>query len=139
MKKFHEHFCPCYVVCFVVCFDVQCEYDLLASPTHCCSMVVSCFLQGGVVLVSHDARLICEAGCELWVVDNKTVTRFEGEFDDYRDSLLEQIEEDAEAAKRKLELKLEKRKQERAEKLIKAKERSDRARLKKQNAASATQ
>ena len=91
------------------------------------------------MLVSHDARLICEAGCELWVVDNKTVTRFEGEFDDYRDSLLEQIEEDAEADKRKLELKLEKRKQERAEKLIKAKERSDRARLKKQNAASATQ
>ena len=91
------------------------------------------------MLVSHDARLICEAGCELWVVDNKTVTRFEGEFDDYRDSLLEQIEQDAEADKRKLELKLEKRRQERVEKLIKAKERSDRARLKKQNAAGATQ
>jgi predicted ATPase len=37
---------------------------------------------GGVVLVSHDARLIQEAGCELWVVDNKTVTRFEGEFEE---------------------------------------------------------
>ena len=87
--------------------------------------------EGGVVLVSHDARLICEAGCELWVVDNKTVTRFEGEFDEYRDSLLEQIELDAEKEKAALEMKLAKRAQERKEKLMKAKERSERAKLNK--------
>ena len=40
--------------------------------------------------MSHDARLICEAGCELWVVDNKTVF-FDGDFEDYRDQLLDEI------------------------------------------------
>jgi len=29
-----------------ICFDVQYEYDLHATLTHCCSMVVSCFLTG---------------------------------------------------------------------------------------------
>ena len=87
---------------------------------------------GGVVLVSHDARLICEAGCELWIVDNKTVTRFEGAFDDYREGLLEQIEEDAEKEEKALKIKLEKRKIEREKKLKIAKERSEKARLKRE-------
>ena len=53
------------------------------------------------MLVSHDARLICEAGCELWVVDNKTVTRFDGDFEDYRDQLLDEIEASAEASRQR--------------------------------------
>lgn len=39
---------------------------------------------GGVVLVSHDARLIVECECDLYVCDKQTVTRYDGEFDDYR-------------------------------------------------------
>jgi len=92
--------------------------------------------EGGVVLVSHDARLICEAGCELWIVDNKTVTRFDGEFDDYREGLLEQIEEDAERSRIELEVKLAQRAKERAEKLKLAKERSEKARIRREAAAS---
>ena len=49
--------------------------------------------EGGVVLVSHDARLIervCEdpTRSEVWIVDNGTVTRYEGDFEDYREELL---------------------------------------------------
>jgi len=46
---------------------------------------------GGVVLVSHDARLIREANCELWVCANQDVQKFKGEFDDYRDQLLAEL------------------------------------------------
>eukprot|EP00946_MAST-07B_sp_MAST-7B-sp1_P001875 g1875.t1 len=81
--------------------------------------------EGGVVLVSHDARLICEAGCELWVVDNKTVTRFDGDFEDYRDQLLDEIEASAEAAKAEVEAKLEARAKEREAKLLAAKKRRE--------------
>lgn len=79
--------------------------------------------EGGVVLVSHDARLICEAGCELWIVDNQTVTRFDGEFDEYRDQLLEEIDATAEAAEAALAAKLEARAKEREAKLAAAKKR----------------
>lgn len=79
--------------------------------------------EGGVVLVSHDARLICEAGCELWIVDKQTVTRFDAEFDDYRDQLLEEIEANEEAAKAALEVKLAARAKEREAKLQAARER----------------
>ena len=79
--------------------------------------------EGGVILVSHDARLICEAGCELWIVDNQTVTRFDGDFDEYREQLLEEIEATAEAAQAALEVKLAARAKEREEKLEAARER----------------
>lgn len=49
--------------------------------------------KGGVVIVSHDARLITETNCDLWVCDNKDCTAFEGEFEDYRDRILEELEE----------------------------------------------
>lgn len=52
--------------------------------------------QGGIVLVSHDARLIREAGCQLWVCDNQTVKPFDGDIDDYRSSLIEDLHNEAE-------------------------------------------
>ena len=60
---------------------------------------------GGVVLVSHDARLILEAKCELWVCANQDVQRYQGDFEDYRMSLLEEmrakeVEEDERQRKR---------------------------------------
>ena len=61
---------------------------------------------GGVVLVSHDARLITEAECDLWVLGDKNVELFEDGFDAYRDMLLDQIEkqrvEQEEAVKQRL-------------------------------------
>jgi len=48
---------------------------------------------GGVVIVSHDARLILETDCRLWVVENQTVEEVDGDFDDYRREILEALGE----------------------------------------------
>ncbi|KAK8552448.1 hypothetical protein V6N13_120848 [Hibiscus sabdariffa] len=51
---------------------------------------------GGVVLVSHDSRLISrvcedEEKSQIWVVDNGTVNTFSGTFEDYKDELQTEI------------------------------------------------
>jgi ATP-binding cassette subfamily F protein 3 len=44
--------------------------------------------KGGVILVSHDQRFIDMVCNEIWVCDNKTVTKFPGEtIKEYRDTL----------------------------------------------------
>lgn len=48
---------------------------------------------GGLVLVSHDARLITEVECELWVCEDGGCYRFEKDFDGYRDKVLHQLDE----------------------------------------------
>jgi ATP-binding cassette subfamily F protein 1 len=48
---------------------------------------------GGVVLVSHDARLIESIECQLWVVEDQNVTPWTAGFQDYRQKLLQQLEE----------------------------------------------
>jgi ATP-binding cassette, subfamily F, member 1 len=63
--------------------------------------------EGGVVLVSHDARLIMEAECDLWVCNNKTLKRYESGFEGYRDELLDALEEEAIAQEQALKLKFE--------------------------------
>lgn len=47
--------------------------------------------QGGVVLVSHDERLIRLVCKELWVCESGKVRRIDGGFDEYRDILEEQF------------------------------------------------
>ncbi|RNA39507.1 ATP-binding cassette sub-family F member 1 [Brachionus plicatilis] len=44
--------------------------------------------EGGVVIVSHDERLIRETDCQLYVIENQKVAAFNGDFDDYRAELL---------------------------------------------------
>jgi len=46
---------------------------------------------GGVVLVSHDMRLILQVADELWVCNNKTITRWEGDIISYKQTLLQEI------------------------------------------------
>uniref|UniRef100_A0A0A9AFY2 ABC transporter domain-containing protein n=1 Tax=Arundo donax TaxID=35708 RepID=A0A0A9AFY2_ARUDO len=51
---------------------------------------------GGVVIVSHDSRLITrvcddETRSEVWVVQDGTVRTYDGTFSEYRDELLEDI------------------------------------------------
>lgn len=51
---------------------------------------------GGVVLVSHDSRLISrvcddEERSQIWVVEDGTVRNFPGTFEDYKDDLLKEI------------------------------------------------
>ncbi|KAL5082776.1 hypothetical protein RYX36_011197, partial [Vicia faba] len=51
---------------------------------------------GGVVLVSHDSRLISrvcddEEKSQIWVVEDGTVRKFPGTFDEYKEDLLKEI------------------------------------------------
>jgi ATP-binding cassette, subfamily F, member 1 len=48
---------------------------------------------GGVVIVSHDARLIEEVNCQLWVVEDQNVTPWREGFQDYRNHLLKKLED----------------------------------------------
>jgi ATP-binding cassette, subfamily F, member 2 len=52
---------------------------------------------GGVVLVSHDFRLISQVAEEIWVCDKKKVTKWEGDILTYKDTLRAQIAKDADA------------------------------------------
>ncbi|EEQ98732.1 Phosphate import ATP-binding protein pstB, putative [Perkinsus marinus ATCC 50983] len=47
--------------------------------------------EGGVVLVSHDERLVSMVADELWVVMPGSVTVFEGTFEDYVDMLKDEF------------------------------------------------
>jgi ATP-binding cassette subfamily F protein 1 len=44
--------------------------------------------QGGVVVVTHDERLIRETDCQLWVIENHNIAEIDGDFDDYREEIL---------------------------------------------------
>jgi len=48
---------------------------------------------GGVVLISHDFRLIDQVTKEIWVVENQKVTPWEGDIRDYKEYLRKQFEE----------------------------------------------
>jgi len=50
---------------------------------------------GGIVVVTHDARLIEECDCNLWVVEKQGVTKWEAGFNDYKESILRELEEQA--------------------------------------------
>lgn len=53
----------------------------------------SLLLPAGVILVSHDARLIQETNCTLWVVENKEINEIDGDFEDYRKEVLQALGE----------------------------------------------
>lgn len=50
---------------------------------------------GGMVLVSHDMRLISQVAKEIWLCDNKTVTKFIGEISEFKMQLRRQMELDS--------------------------------------------
>lgn len=43
--------------------------------------------EGGLVLVSHDFRLINQVADEIWICENQTVTKWEGDIIEYKDHL----------------------------------------------------
>ncbi|KAL6615497.1 hypothetical protein ACP70R_037767 [Stipagrostis hirtigluma subsp. patula] len=54
---------------------------------------------GGVVLVSHDSRLISrvcedETRSQIWIVEDGTVSTYDGTFEDYKDELMEEIKKE---------------------------------------------
>jgi len=57
--------------------------------------------EGGLVLVSHDFRLISQVAKEIWICENKKVTPFKGTIQDYKKVLKEKmIKEQSELAKK---------------------------------------
>jgi len=48
--------------------------------------------KGGMVLVSHDMRLISQVAKEIWMCDNKTITKFTGEIGDFKMHLRKQMQ-----------------------------------------------
>ena len=49
---------------------------------------------GGVIIVSHDERLIRDTECQLWVIEEQTINEVDGGFDDYRKEVLDQLGEE---------------------------------------------
>merc|ERR1711970_1573377 len=49
---------------------------------------------GGVIIVSHDERLIRETNCQLWVIEDQSIEEIDGDFDDYRKEVLDQLGEE---------------------------------------------
>lgn len=47
-----------------------------------------------MIIVTHDERLIRETNCQLWVIEEQTINEIEGDFDDYRREVLEELGEE---------------------------------------------
>ena len=62
---------------------------------------------GGIIVVTHDQRLIENCQCNLWVVEKQKVTPWVKGFSDYKETLLtemeEQIEKESKARQKKLD------------------------------------
>ncbi|ELU10847.1 hypothetical protein CAPTEDRAFT_89408, partial [Capitella teleta] len=56
--------------------------------------------EGGMLLVSHDFRLISQVAQEIWICENQTVTKWEGDIFTYKEALVQSLEK-AERAERK--------------------------------------
>mmetsp|Transcript_71037 Transcript_71037/g.118054 ORF Transcript_71037/g.118054 Transcript_71037/m.118054 type:complete len:942 (+) Transcript_71037:67-2892(+) len=49
--------------------------------------------KGGVLVITHNVSLINKVCNEIWVIENKSVNVFQGEFEEYRDMLAEALQE----------------------------------------------
>lgn len=47
--------------------------------------------EGGMILVSHDFRLISQVASEIWICEHGTVTKWQGNILDYKEHLREKI------------------------------------------------
>jgi ATP-binding cassette subfamily F protein 2 len=60
--------------------------------------------EGGMVLVSHDMRLISQVAKEIWICDHKTITMYRGDINNFKMDMRAQLhlDDDKKAAKGKL-------------------------------------
>merc|ERR1719178_561672 len=75
---------------------------LLDEPTNhldmeCIDSLAECInaFEGGLVLVSHDFRLISQVAKEVWVCDNKTISTWQGDIVSYKKHLQKQMTKSA--------------------------------------------
>lgn len=50
--------------------------------------------EGGMILVSHDFRLVSQVTDEIWVCENQTITKWEGDIFSFKEFLKKKIEKD---------------------------------------------
>jgi ATP-binding cassette subfamily F protein 2 len=74
------------------------NFLLLDEPTnhldmHCIDALAKAIniFQGGLVLVSHDFRLIDQVAKEIWVCDHKTIRRWPHGIRKYKKSLMKKV------------------------------------------------
>ena len=58
--------------------------------------------KGGIMVVSHDEYFVSKICNELWVVDSGRVTRFRGDFEDYKKQTAEDTRKRVEESVRRL-------------------------------------
>ncbi|CAI5747262.1 unnamed protein product [Peronospora destructor] len=58
--------------------------------------------EGGVVIVTHDARLIESTECVLWVCGDQDVVVYDGTFEDYKQSILDDLHKQAQVEEARL-------------------------------------
>lgn len=56
--------------------------------------------EGGMVLVSHDFRLISQVAEEIWICENETVTKWNGDILEYKEMLKKKVMKDNEKRKK---------------------------------------
>ncbi|GKY90796.1 hypothetical protein MPSEU_000052400 [Mayamaea pseudoterrestris] len=49
---------------------------------------------GGMILVSHDMRLISQVAKEIWICDNRCITKFKGDIQQFKMTMRDQLEKD---------------------------------------------
>jgi ATP-binding cassette subfamily F protein 1 len=76
---------------------------------------------GGIVVVTHDQRLIEECDCTLWVVEKQGVTEWKEGFDDYKETILRELEEQVEKQNKIRQQKVEAAATAKAEKIARLK------------------
>merc|ERR1712098_461212 len=60
--------------------------------------------EGGVVLVSHDFRLIDQVADQIWICEKQTVTKWEGDIVSYKDHLKAKVMKESNKQAKKLGL-----------------------------------
>ena len=58
--------------------------------------------EGGLVLVSHDMRLISQVANEIWICDKKTITKYQGDIQSFKMDMRAQMGLDSEASSKTL-------------------------------------
>ena len=78
---------------FLVLICLICSsHSHLSLPSSSLLSLVTSFFKA-VIVVSHDARLITETNCQLWVVEEQSVSQIDGDFEDYKREVLEALGE----------------------------------------------
>jgi len=54
---------------------------------------INCY-EGGVLLVSHDFRLISQVAEEIWICENQTAKKYEGDIFNYKDVLVKKVKKE---------------------------------------------